>query len=211
MIVYLIRHGETKWNDEKRLQGQRDIPLNKNGLRMAEATGKALSSVPFDLCYVSPLSRARDTARAVLSGQAAPVPVIADDRLREINFGPWEGCRVQALPPEFQSFGSAPARYVPPAGAESLPHLCGRASDFVKSRILPAEGRYQIILVVSHGALGQALKCALENKPLADFWKPAFPKNCSVTTYDIQGGRVRLLRDNQIFYDPEQFHTPQLL
>ena len=208
-MLYIIRHGRTDWNDRHKLQGSTDIPLNAEGRRMAEEAAEACRGIELDLCYSSPLIRARETAEILLRGR--DVPILTDDRLREIAFGPWEGCRVSSLPPEFQNFGTAPDRYVPPAGAESLTHLCGRASDFVKSRILPAEGRYQTILVVSHGALGQALKCALEDKPLADFWKPAFPKNCSVTTYDVQGGRVRLLRDNQIFYDPEQFHTPQLL
>lgn len=236
MELYLIRHGETKWNDEKRLQGQCDIPLTENGIRMAQITGEALSATPFDLCYASPLSRALETARQVLQGR--DVPILPDDRLKEINFGPWEGRQVTSLPPEFLNFKDAPDRYVSPMGAESLQHLCTRAADFVNGVIYPAaehadaavpkedvsiashvsslppdigDAHCHRILVVSHGALGQALKLVLEGKPLSDFWKPEFPANCSVTTYEIQDGRARLLGDNQIFYDPEQFRTPKLI
>ena len=59
MKLYIIRHGETPWNAEGRLQGQTDIPLNENGIRLAKITGEALKDVPFDFAISSPLKRAR--------------------------------------------------------------------------------------------------------------------------------------------------------
>ena len=70
MKLYIIRHGETPWNAEGRLQGQTDIPLNENGIRLAKITGEALKDVPFDFAISSPLKRARQTRGAGTGGTA---------------------------------------------------------------------------------------------------------------------------------------------
>ena len=88
MKLYIIRHGETSWNAEGRLQGQTDIPLNENGIRLAKITGEALKEVPFDLAISSPLKRARQTADLVLAGRQ--VPVLEDARIEELSFGSWK-------------------------------------------------------------------------------------------------------------------------
>ena len=66
MKLYVIRHGETTWNVERKLQGASDTELNKNGIALAIKTGKAMKEIPFDLCFTSPLKRARHTAQLVL-------------------------------------------------------------------------------------------------------------------------------------------------
>ena len=66
MKIYVIRHGQTLWNAQGRLQGAADIPLNDNGTRLARITGQALKEVPFFCCFTSPLKRARDTASLIL-------------------------------------------------------------------------------------------------------------------------------------------------
>lgn len=66
MILYIVRHGQTKWNVQKRLQGASDTDLNENGIALAKVTGEALKEVPFSCCFTSPLKRARDTAELVL-------------------------------------------------------------------------------------------------------------------------------------------------
>ena len=64
MKLYIVRHGETDWNKERRIQGQADIPLNGFGRHLAEETGKGLSDIAFDICISSPLSRAVEDGRA---------------------------------------------------------------------------------------------------------------------------------------------------
>ena len=93
MVLYFIRHGETSWNVEGKMQGQTDIPLNENGIRLAQETAEGMKEIPFDLCITSPLSRARQTAEIVLGGRK--VPIIEDARIEELSFGNWEGigCR----------------------------------------------------------------------------------------------------------------------
>ena len=120
MRLYIIRHGETPWNRQRKLQGRTDIPLNEFGESLARVTGQALAEVPFDLCIVSPLTRTRQTALQVLGENkrfqqrrkeaglsdfqpvkkpygellredATGFPLLADPRIIEINFGSWEG------------------------------------------------------------------------------------------------------------------------
>ena len=69
MKLYIIRHGETAWNVEGRLQGQTDTELNENGVRLAKVTAEGLKNIPFDLGISSPLRHAKHTAELVLGGQ----------------------------------------------------------------------------------------------------------------------------------------------
>ena len=78
MKLYVVRHGETVWNKLHKVQGAADITLAPNGILLAEKTGEALKDVRFDLCFSSPLARARKTAELILDSQAGEVPVIED-------------------------------------------------------------------------------------------------------------------------------------
>ena len=89
MRLYIVRHGETKWNRERRLQGSTDVELNDKGIALAKSTGKALAEVPFRRAFSSPLKRAVVTAKLILGERQTPL--ILDERLKEISFGNWEG------------------------------------------------------------------------------------------------------------------------
>ena len=69
MKLYLVRHGETSWNIERKVQGQTDIPLTETGVRQAEKVREELKDVAFDICYCSPLMRAKRTAEIVTNGR----------------------------------------------------------------------------------------------------------------------------------------------
>ena len=88
-MLYIMRHGQTDWNKVHRLQGSTDIPLNDEGRRMALEAGKKYKDLHIDVCYCSPLKRAQETAELVLKGR--DIPIITDDRLREMSFGLCEG------------------------------------------------------------------------------------------------------------------------
>ena len=87
--LLLVRHGETDWNRDHRVQGQTDTPLNATGLAQAHALASSLSCVPLDAVYSSDLARARMTAETVAEPHGLPVEVEVD--LREKDFGTWEG------------------------------------------------------------------------------------------------------------------------
>lgn len=91
MLIYVLRHGITQWNKLKKVQGAMDIPLAPEGIELAKRTGEALKDVPFDICFTSPLTRARQTAHYVLGNRQ--IPVIEDKRIQEIDFGVLEGSR----------------------------------------------------------------------------------------------------------------------
>ena len=93
MLIYIVRHGLTEWNKLKKLQGAADVPLAKEGILLAEKTGEALRNVKFDICFTSPLSRAKQTAEYVLGKR--DVPIIPDKRIQEIDFGVLEGDQVR--------------------------------------------------------------------------------------------------------------------
>ena len=88
MRLYIIRHGETDWNKEKKIQGHTDIPLNEYGRHLAEETAEGMKDISMDLCFTSPLLRAKETAQIVLGDRG--IPVIEEPRIMEIGFGSFE-------------------------------------------------------------------------------------------------------------------------
>ena len=99
---YLVRHGQTDWNVERRLQGQCDTSLNEMGRKEAAERKEKLQGVLFDICISSDLQRASQTAEILISDRC--MAIVKDERLRERSFGPWEGylisdleCKVDAL------------------------------------------------------------------------------------------------------------------
>lgn len=86
---YIVRHGQTDWNKEKKLQGQIDIHLNDEGRSEAAELGKQLTDIPFAACYASDLNRAIETAHIIIHNRNMPLNI--DRRLRERNYGKAEG------------------------------------------------------------------------------------------------------------------------
>ena len=88
-MLYIMRHGKTEWNAMHKLQGRMDIPLNEEGREMAEKAREEYKNLNIDICYCSPLVRAKETAEIVLRGRN--IPILTDDRLVEMSFGEYEG------------------------------------------------------------------------------------------------------------------------
>jgi probable phosphoglycerate mutase len=87
--IYIVRHGTTDWVDDKKIQGDTDIPLNQKGRMQAEKAARALAPIQFDAVYCSPLSRTRETAEIICKSRVRQPEIIED--LREMNFGWFEG------------------------------------------------------------------------------------------------------------------------
>ena len=133
MILYIIRHGETQWNVEGRLQGQSDTQLDEKGIRLAKVTAEALKEVPFALGITSPLSRAKVTAQIILGDRN--VPLYEDERIQELSFGSWEGlgCRKEnyQIPSEhFDYFYTDPLNFQPAEDGETIQQLCERTKEY---------------------------------------------------------------------------------
>lgn len=93
--LYLVRHGVTKWNDERRFQGHSDVPLSELGRLQAEKVARRLRGIELDAVYSSDSTRAIDTARFI--AEQHRLPVIQLKELREIDFGEWEGKEFERL------------------------------------------------------------------------------------------------------------------
>lgn len=201
MRLYIIRHGETAWNKEKRLQGQRDIMLNKEGVRLAEETAKGLKDVAFDLVISSPLIRAKQTAELVMAGRS--LPMITDKRIIELSFGDWEGECVtdsKILPADYvENFHNHPLQCMRAPGGESFWDVRKRTKDFYQSLISNQAYKDATILISTHGAAG---RCLLANfyEDQEDIWRGGVPKNCSICIVDVQDGVGRVLEKDKIFY-----------
>ena len=94
MNLYVVRHGETIWNLEKRVQGITDIPLTEVGIKSAEDLQELVSSLNIDIVISSPLSRARDTAKILVDSK---LPINTDDRIKERDWGMNEGALISEV------------------------------------------------------------------------------------------------------------------
>jgi broad specificity phosphatase PhoE len=166
-VIYYIRHGETAWNAEGRLQGAQDIPLNDLGRSQAASAGIILADLfardgrsEHPLAFVaSPLGRARSTMELVRGTLKLPPHDYAiDERLREIGYGQWEGStlvQMQAEDPEVFAKRQAEKWTVPPPGGESYAEVQARVSDWYRQ--LTAD-----TVAVAHGGTARALMVALD-------------------------------------------------
>lgn len=204
MIIYFIRHGQTDWNIEKKLQGQLNIPLNEKGLAQARLTSEGMKDLPIDCIFSSPLDRSYITAEILRRDR--PLEILTDDRLKEIDFGRDNGkCFADALHDpllaRYRDFFYEPASYQPIDGAESFPGITDRIVSFYREVILPLEGSYNTILVSSHSTILHCLILSLTGRSLDKLWETPFGKNCSAIMVDCKQGKTELVRENMLFYD----------
>lgn len=205
MELYIIRHGETDWNKKRKFQGQSDIELNDRGRELARITGTALKDVKFDRIYSSPLKRAYETAELIRGER--DIPIITDDRLKEMGFGIREGDSALKIMADesdpFHYFFTRPDLYQAPEGGESMEALCDRAAEFLRETIEEEEHQYNKVMIVAHGACNKAMMCHIRKHGIADFWKGNLQKNCSVSIVRLENGNYTVLEDNVIFYEED--------
>ncbi|MBL0387014.1 histidine phosphatase family protein [Tumebacillus sp. ITR2] len=144
--VTLVRHGETVWNKEFRLQGSQDIPLSEVGLAQAEAVALHLKEEPFDVVYSSHLSRAHTTAEAL--AKAVGVEHHVRESLMERSYGELEGWTRDEILAKYPDFWG-PGKKYPVPGLETFEELAERASKTIHEIVAEHEGRN--VLIVSHG------------------------------------------------------------
>ena len=177
--LFIMRHGRTDWNNLRKLQGRTDIPLNDEGRKMAESARGEYKDVHFDVCYCSPLVRARETAQILLRDRN--IPVIIDNRLIEMSFGVCEGVEKACDNPEspMHLFFDAPAHFIPPEGGESFKELFSRTGEFLKEVVEPDLAAGKDVLIVGHGAMNSSIICQVKNIPLSRFWEAGI-ENCKL-------------------------------
>ena len=190
MKIYLVRHGETDWNQAGLLQGQTDIALNAQGLEQAREAAERLKEVPFEIAFCSPLIRAKRTAETIIGDRK--ITLTTDERLRELNFGPWEGVDIRTIKDAASQPFTNPGSYIPPEGAESFAQLYKRSGEFVDQVLLPLEGTYETVLVVAHGGVNRSILNPVLNIPVDDFWRMHMG-NCATAILDCTDGKLTML------------------
>ena len=190
MKIYLVRHGETDWNQAGLLQGQTDIALNVQGLEQAHEAAERLKEVPFEIAFCSPLIRAKRTAETIIGDRK--ITLTTDERLRELNFGPWEGVDIRTIKDAASQPFTNPGSYIPPEGAESFAQLYKRSGEFVDQVLLPLEGTYETVLVVAHGGVNRSILNPVLNIPVDDFWRMHMG-NCATAIFDCTDGKLSML------------------
>ena len=183
ITLYVIRHGETDWNIESRMQGHTDIPLNSNGHNQAQSAAKKLKDINFDLIISSPLSRAIDTANHI--NNSKDVPIITDTRIIERSFGDLEGKTNSVFSElgfsihELLDYSINYDKY----NIETLKALFSRIELFIDD--IKSKYQNKTILVSTHNGIAQVMDIILNNLPKTTNLLDVSFKNCEYRRYVI--------------------------
>ena len=172
MIIYLIRHGQTEYNDKSIFRGQLDIPLNSYGISQAESIGKALEAVDFDAIYTSPLIRAKKTAEIISKYQSKKKNINIENDFTDLNYGAWQAKSHEEVKNNYSQlyyeWGTRPYNIQIPGG-ESLYEAQKRSFNGLKKIINNNSGK--IICIVSHRVINKLLISKILGIPKTGFWK----------------------------------------
>ena len=184
-MIYVIRHGQTELNSAHALQGRSDHPLNEMGVEQARVAGQSLRErgISFAQVWSSPLQRAVQTAELVAPG----VPVAADDRLIEMDYGPYEGADLRNPAPELLTFFSDFVHNPAPEGMEPLSHVVARTGRFVEQ--IKGVAQEHDVLVSTHAIAMKGILEYLTPASHGSYWSKNIG-NCAVYVADVRDGRV---------------------
>jgi alpha-ribazole phosphatase len=190
MKIFLIRHGETDWNVQQRYQGQTDIRLNAYGREHARVIAGYLTDKNIEAIYSSDLARTRETAEII--SRVINREVRLDSRLREMDFGRWEGKTFNEIylhdRQQFNNWFNHTVDYIIPGG-ESFESLADRAGEAIKDICDRHEGN---IAVVTHGGV---IKAILYNRQLIgakELWGGGTTPG-SITILDVDNKEYKIV------------------
>ena len=183
-MLYIIRHGQTAKNKGNALQGRSDDPMSPAGIRQAEEAAEWFKEqgITFDILYSSPLIRALDTGRTIAPG----AEVIVDERLIEMDYGPYEGMDLEHPAPEIITFFSDFVHNPAPEGMEQLSSVVKRAGEFLEEIRGTAAGKN--ILISAHAISMKGLLEYLTPESEGSYWSK-YIGNCSVYRTELVDGR----------------------
>jgi broad specificity phosphatase PhoE len=190
-----VRHAESTWNSQKKIQGQKDPPLSTYGKREARLVGKRFKELSFDAVCSSPQKRALETARTIMGKE---VDISVDTDLCEINLGKWEGKTLFQIRKhygdKFDRWAVRPDR-IPIPGGEDFKAFVRR----VKKAMRKIEKGHPDgnVLVVGHGGVISTYVTLVLNIKAVDVWCVTV-KNASVTIVEVKDGLRRLVTFNDV-------------
>jgi len=191
----LVRHGQTEWNRIERFRGRADVPLNEMGLAQAEATGRRVAQAwqPAAI-YVSPLSRAVQTAEAIARHFGLPLQV--HPGLADIDYGEWQGLTPDQVkerwPDNYQAWYHAPHTARIPGG-ETLDALRARGMAAVHELATRHEG--QTVVLVGHTVINRVLLLGVLGLGNERFWRLR-QDTCAINVFETDGADFTLVSLN---------------
>ncbi len=189
MRIYLTRHGQTRLNKARLMQGRTDEPLNDTGRQQAREAREQLKGIHFDAVYASPLDRAIETASII--GDVDRDEIIVDERIIETDFGGYEQKKYYAMGPRMSLYWALPEVFPAPEdrGVESIASMIERSTSFLKEL---EEKDYDSVLIACHGGIMRVLSGYLMDKKNGIYWRPK-PHNCEIRVFDITNGKHHFL------------------
>ncbi|MBQ8076654.1 MAG: histidine phosphatase family protein [Oscillospiraceae bacterium] len=178
-MIYIIRHGQTELNNLHVLQGRSNYPLNDRGIQQAKSAAEALSGIVFDRVYSSPLTRAIQTAEIIAPYRKA----VVDDRLIEMDYGPYEGIDLTRLPPEIITFFSDFIKNPAPDGMEKLSEVVRRSRELIEERCRSLDN----ILLSTHAIAMKGILEVLTPESQGSYWSK-YIGNCSIYAFEFRDG-----------------------
>lgn len=193
--VYLIRHGETTWNVERRYQGTSDSPLSDLGREQTVRLRDALRAVPVRAVYSSPLTRALSTAEVIAAEFGLPVIAVPD--LAEIRVGEWEGLLVGEIEARYpgavhQWYSNPHLARIP--GGETIAELRARAVHATEDIRRRHDG--ESVVVVAHGGVNKTILLTALGAPLESYWRIRQHNGC-INLVEYAGDRSRVVILNE--------------
>lgn len=194
--LYFVRHGQTELNQAICVQGGGiDSPLLETSRAAARKTGLHLRDAGITRVISSPQGRALETAELIVSQFAAPLPIIKDARLRELEYGSWEGVPIpdfQRQDPEtFYALRKCPDQYDPsPFGGETYEALIQRGRESIHEHATRHSG--ETLLFVGHSIHLMSTLLTLVGFPLSEIRSQEPLENTSVTTLLREGDKYKL-------------------
>jgi broad specificity phosphatase PhoE len=189
-MMYLVRHGETEFNRQRRLQGRFDSPLTPQGVAQAEAIGRHLRTLIEQpegwIIESSPLGRTVRTAEIIKSEIGIPSDVITDHRIREVSMGSWDGLRPEEIEERWPGALGPSTRLSWVGGCpdgETLQAVMARLSDWLESL---ADERNRV--VVSHGISGSLIRGIYANLPQQEMLRLPVPQD---SFFELRNGGVQ--------------------
>jgi probable phosphoglycerate mutase len=187
-MIWLVRHGQTAFNAEGRMQGQRDSPLTALGRAQALRVGRRLAALRVEhggdwRVVASPLGRAHDTARIVTDAMGLPEPAL-DARLQEVGFGSWEGLTRDEIADRHPETRGLHGLFMVCPDGETFDALSGRLSAWL-SEVDETDGVHRV--VVSHGGSGRVLRGLYAGLPRETLPTLPVPQDA---IFRLHGGRI---------------------
>lgn len=171
-MIYIVRHGQTDWNLEGRMQGHSDIPLNETGINQAKIIKEKLKDIQFDKVFSSPLKRAYQTAKIITNTE-----ITIDERIIERDNGELEGKLKKDCPPNID-FNDPNTGF----GIESIIDFRNRIFNFFDD--ITTNYTNENILVVTHAGVAIYARCYFEGEPINNDYLSFKIKNCEVLMYE---------------------------